>query len=114
MIHSNYALYPVSLETGTQDVSVERVGGEARGVEENQGAPEEEEARVVRKAPDPSQPTVAEIDDHEAAHLPFRPWCWACVMGRRTNPAHRKLPDDSRDVQEISVDYCFTRRRNEE
>ena len=114
MTHNYHVLYPISPETGATDESVERVGGEVQAEEENQGAIEEEEARVVRKATDPRQPTAAEREDHEATHLPFRSWCWACVMGRRTNPAHRKLPEDDREVQEVSLDYCFVRRRNEE
>ena len=41
-----------------------------------------EEARRVRVVKDPSAPTKAEREAHEATHLPFRIWCEDCVNGR--------------------------------
>ena len=51
-----------------------------------------EEARRAKKARDPGAPSRAEVEAHEATHLPFRIWCEECVAGRRDNPAHLRVP----------------------
>ena len=45
-------------------------------------APEEEEAEAVRCLPTPDAPTLSEILDHRATHIPFRALCPDCVQGR--------------------------------
>ena len=50
----------------------------------------EQETDRQRVAPDPGQPTQAEIDEHEVDHSPFRPWCEACCKGRaKDHPSFR-------------------------
>ena len=70
-------------------------GGAATAPE--QAGPEEqdaggEEALAARPALTPYTPTRAEREAHEATHMPFRSWCWACVQGRSDNPPHRAVP----------------------
>ena len=72
-----------------------------------------EEARRAKKARDPGAPSRAEIEAHEATHLPFRIWCKECVAGRRDNPAHRAVPREPRGVPEIGFNYAFVRREAE-
>ena len=50
----------------------------------------EEEGERQRVLADPGQPTQDEIDEHEVAHFPFRPWYAACVKGRaQASPSRR-------------------------
>ena len=72
-----------------------------------------EEARRAKKARDPGAPSRAEIEAHEATHLPFRIWCKECVAGRRDNPAHRAVPREPGGVPEVGFDYAFVRREAE-
>ena len=53
-------------------------GGEGLpGVEgENQ---EGDEAVLRRALPSPIMPTVSEMREHKATHLPYRNWCDKCV-----------------------------------
>lgn len=36
-----------------------------------------------------------------------------CVVGRRDNPAHKKVNPEERSVPEVGVDYAFVRREDE-
>ena len=74
---------------------------------------EVEEAKVAKPARDPGAPTKAEIEAHEATHLPFRSWCPTCIAGRRDNPPHTRREDEERQVPEVMLDYGFVRRQNE-
>jgi hypothetical protein len=73
-----------------------------------------EEARAARRARDPGAPTQAERDAHSATHLPFRSWCDECVQGRRDAPAHCRTKRGVGEVPEVSFDYAFIRRDDEE
>ena len=59
-------------------------------------------------------PTLAEREEHERRHIPYRSWCTHCVAARASNPAHRgrkfaKAVEDDKDIQEVSHDYCLLR-----
>ena len=95
-------------------------GEEGEGVreedaEEGEEADEHpaEEARRAKKARDPGAPTRAEVEAHEATHLPFRIWCEECVAGRRDNPAHLRVPREPGGVPEVGFDYAFVRKDDE-
>ena len=60
-----------------------------------------------------TQPTRAQVEEHNATHLPFRSWCPFCVSGRRDGPAHHRSPELP-DGAEIGLDYCYIRRKGEE
>ena len=48
--------------------------------------------------PDVVQPTPAEREAHElAGHLPPKPWCEHCIMGRGTTAPQRRVPAADRD-----------------
>ena len=53
-------------------------------VEDNEviTAPEEAEAEQVQRLPTPDAPTLSEILDHRATHVPFRAWYPDRVEGR--------------------------------
>ena len=74
---------------------------------------EEEEAIAPRKARDPSEPTAAMREAHEATHLPYRSWCPHCVMCRKDNPGHTRVGAAEVTVPEVSIDYAFIRREEE-
>ena len=57
---------------------------------------EAEEARPPPPNRGPRDPTRAEIEAHQATHLPFRSWCKHCVAGRSDNPPHRRAPPRTR------------------
>ena len=73
-----------------------------------------EEARAARPARDPGAPTQAERDAHAATHLPFRSWCDECVQGRRDAPPHCRTKRSAGEIPEVSFDYAFIRRDDEE
>ncbi len=73
------------------------------------------EEAAIRGAPDPGQPTRGERARHELTHLPFRPWCPACVMGRAPDDPHAAgPPDEERGVPKVSLDYGFMAREGED
>ena len=73
-----------------------------------------EEARAARPSRDPGAPTQAERDAHSATHLPFRSWCDECVQGRRDAPPHCRTKRGAGEIPEVSFDYAFIRRDDEE
>ena len=54
---------------------------------------EMEEAREPQILRDPGTPTPAEVEKHNATHLPFRSWCPACVEGKARDKPHRQRED---------------------
>ena len=38
-------------------------------------------------------PTAAEIEQHNATHIPAAAWCPYCVQGKMVNPRHRRVDD---------------------
>ena len=69
------------------EVEVEDAGQE----EDVINADAEEEAERPRGLRDPGKPTKSEIEEHEISHIPFRPWCRACVLGRAKDKLHMRL-----------------------
>ena len=52
---------------------------------------EQSESRAVRVGQNKMMtPTVAEREEHERTHIPYRSWCRHCVAARASNPAHRR------------------------
>ena len=79
-------------------------------------AVEAEEPINIRPLRAPSDPTVEEIEAHEASgHTQFRAWCRACLAGAGRNMAHAKV--DRPDVHSVPVlvtDYCFMNEAEED
>ena len=49
-----------------------------------------EESRAVRAGQSKTTtPTLAEREEYERTHIPYRSWCRHCVAARAINPAHR-------------------------
>ena len=42
----------------------------------------EEEYQKQRVAVAPEMPSKEMVAEHRRTHIPFRPWCWACVWGK--------------------------------
>ena len=70
---------------------------------------ESERAIIVKVKHRPELPNQEEVDQHFAAnHVPFRPWCKHCVMGRSDGNVHRKSKNhDQQEVITVSCDYGY-------
>ena len=84
---------PVTEEAG--DVVLQDGNGES-GAVDGDGDDAEEEAERQRPIRDPGKPTKEMIDEHNISHIPFRPWCKACVGGKAENLVPR-----------VRLDYAF-------
>ena len=62
--------------------------------------------REVVKMADPTLPSVAEVEEHNVTHLPFRNWCRHCIRGRGKEMPHKKGRQEVM-IPEISMDFCF-------
>ncbi len=58
---------------------------------------------------DVKTPTAQEIDEHNCTHIPPRPWCPACVAGKKPNSPHKRKTEGEHLVPEIGLDYAFLR-----
>ena len=77
---------------GDQERATQEELDEDKGQEEDATEAEaEEEAERSRGLRDPGKPSKSEIEEHELTHIPFRPWCRACVLGRAKDKLHMKL-----------------------
>ena len=55
-----------------------------------------------------AQQSQAEINAHEANHLPCRSWCRHCVRGKGKSESHKRLDAEKRhNVPTVLMDYCF-------
>ena len=84
--------------------------GESDGQGEGDEGPEvEEEHERQRPIRDPGQPTPAEVAEHDLTHIPFRPWCPACVKGKAKDKMSRRIQGDVAEnlVPRVRLDYCF-------
>ena len=65
---------------------------------------------IVKPLLFPSQkaPSAAEVELHNATHLPYRNWCPWCVAGRRNSTPHRELGEKhGRSEPCLHLDYAF-------
>ena len=78
-----------------------------------------EEARAARVPADPGRPTKKEVDEHNASHIPYRPWCPHCVKGKAVSDPHKSKRTDRDDMKDtgvvtVSLDYCWAEDEEEE
>ena len=66
------------------------------------------ETRDARRAPTPSDPTSAEVENHQlTGHAVFRSWCRHCVRGRGREAAHSSTARPEGSLPILSWDYCY-------
>ena len=53
----------------------------------------------------PRTPTKAEREEHDVSHVPYRPWCRSCVMGKGLERRHSG--DRVDDRPRVLADYGF-------
>ena len=98
-------------EESEQATREEELDDEARAVnEENGDEPAADKETFMRK--DLHEPSAETRRRHEAAgHIPYRPWCRACVAGRKPNWAHHSSEPGQVKIRgpEVHGDYCFFR-----
>ena len=77
--------------------------------EDDRDGEEEEEARHQRSARDPGQPSREEREEHERTHIPFRPWCEACVKGKSKRKPSTRIAGDyaHSDCCRLRMDYAY-------
>ena len=80
------------------------------GDQDAEQGPEGQEARPLIAHDRPSQ---EEVDKHNIAHVPYRPWREHCVKGKADAAGHHRRRAN-REVPEISMDYMFLTGRGEE
>ena len=66
-----------------------------------------EESRAVRVGQKKKMtPTLAEREDHERTHIPYRSWCRLCIAARASNLAHRGR-NFAKAAEQVSYVYCL-------
>ena len=76
---NTHAVWPVTDASDRADVDMDEpadLDGFGREVTDTV-----ETARVLAA---PRTPTKAEREEHDVSHVPYRPWCRFCVVGRGT------------------------------
>ena len=70
---------------------------------------DQEEAQQPRAVRDPGQPTQAMIDEHDLTHIPYRPWCDACVRGKAKRKPSRTISGAYSESQcaRVRMDYAY-------
>ena len=83
---------------------------------DDEGDEAEEEADPPRAVRDPGQPTQAMIDEHNLSHIPFRPWCAACVRGKAKNKPSLTVKGDFAEsvLPRVRLDYGLLTERDGE
>ena len=71
-------------------LNVDTVSDDEKEIEKQSKWIESDEAIKVKVQKDVSEPTQAEIEEHNVAHVPFRSWCPHCVKGKANGAQHRK------------------------
>ena len=63
----------------------------------------------------PRKPGQEEVRRHMLTHLPYAPWCEACIKGRGREAAHRRRaqPEEG-SFEEVQLDYFFANVRQQE
>jgi len=83
----------IERESDDEDMDAVVCGVEEEEEEDVKSADEKDdigEARASKLLRDPLKPTDAEVEAHNATHLPFRNWCRICVQAKMKNPGHKK------------------------
>jgi hypothetical protein len=70
---------------------------------------DEEESQQPRAIRDPGQPAQAMIDEHDLTHIPYRPWCEACVRRRAKRKPSRTLCGSyaQNSCARVRMDYAY-------
>lgn len=96
---------------GEAGKSANRDGSEDEGAKMQDGDigdEDQEEAERPRALRDPGRPSQAEIDEHDLTHIPYRPWCNACVRAKAKNKMSLKIRGVYSEnlVPRVRLDYC--------
>ena len=101
---------PPALPAPALDESGARAPDESRGEDEDSLVQSGVYGkRKPKTLSEPYVPTQAEIDEHNANHLPWRSWCRACVGGGAVAHPHHPAPDDPEGARlpHFLTDYFF-------
>ena len=73
-----------------------------------------EEINPVTPVRNVKLPSLAEIEEHNLTHLPFRDWCEFCVQGKASSHPHMRRKVTENEVPVIAMDYMGLKQRNPE
>ena len=92
-----------TLGDGTEEV------GDQEGNAGDEDLEAEEEAERPRALRDPGKPTRVQIDEQNLTHIPFRPWCAACVRAKAKNRMSLKICGAYFEslIPRVRLDYCY-------
>ena len=96
---------PAAAAAGGEEAEEDGEGDETAGMPEG--------ARQ-RYRSGPSQPTMAEREQHNLNHWPPRNWCRWCVASRSISSPHPSSSSASRGVPIVSLDYFYPDATREE
>ena len=83
---NTHAVWPITDASDRADVDMDELADpEGLGREVTDTV---ETARVLAA---PRTPTKTEREEHDVSHVPYRPWCRLCVMGRGLEIGHLTL-----------------------
>jgi hypothetical protein len=70
---------------------------------------EEQGEEPARSLPLPPAPSEAEVRAHQITHIPAKPWCQECVMGKAVQRGHRVILDreELAGAPVIAMDYAL-------
>ena len=63
-----------------------------------------------RQQPLVEKPSDDEVREHQLTHIPYQPWCEACVQGKARPDSHVGTPEQraERSITRVSFDLSFT------
>ena len=94
-------------------MNVDAVSDEEKEIEEQSKWIESDESIKVKVQKDVKEPTQAESDEHNVAHVPFRSWCPHCVKGKAKGAQHRKQDNVKHELPTVSFDYFYLVKKAE-
>ena len=74
-----------------------------------EGIEEEEETIEPNVVCKPCRPSIAEVEAHNATHIPLRTWCEICVRGRAQDMGHKVREKEAMGIPKVIIDYGYTR-----
>ena len=93
-------------ESTHDDIEGELAAMETDGENDEEG--DDQEAQAPRVPRSICTPSLKEIEEHNATHMPYRSWCTSCVAGRGVASPHVGN-SEKKIVNEVGMDYCLPR-----
>ena len=92
-----------------EEETTESIQGDAQVGVEGANDEDEEEFEKQRFARNPELPSREMLEEHKRTHIPFRPWCRACVRGKGKKRPSLNIKGAYAEglVARVRMDYAF-------